>query len=50
MLSSNSIVELELDSFPKENSFYGLKLTRDSFNNLNSDIALRFENFLIKNI
>lgn len=50
VLSSNSITELELEAFPKENSYYGLKLTRDSYSNLNSDVSLRFENFLIKQI
>jgi len=41
---------LELEAFPKENSYYGLKLTRDSYSNLNSDVSLRFENFIIKQL
>lgn len=28
VLSSNSFTEIELDSFPQENKYYGLKLTR----------------------
>lgn len=50
ILSSNMISEIELDAFPRDNQFYGLKLTRDSFANLNSDVSTKFENFLIREI
>lgn len=50
VLSSNTVTELELDSFPKDDQYYGLKLNRQNFNNLCADIAIRFENFLIENM